>query len=206
VVSPLPGGISNIETFSAKTTNRYEGVVEFSDKTMQIVTTSATWSVVGDAHGAVFNEHCLTADNITSNGAVITVQGAFGGVSGTLDVTVYNDRNDNGIPDWWEIQFFAGATQADPSATCSNGVNTVREAYVAGLDPTDPESEFLTSVLPGNALRWNAISGRVYSVWWTTNLLENFQLLEPKVPWTQGGYTNPAPSKTDYYKIKVEME
>ncbi len=208
VVNRFPGADDRVDALSSKTTNRYEGIVEFSDKSVQYMTESATWSVVGNAHGAVFDEHRLTADSITSNGAVITVQGSYGGFSGTLNVTLYFDRNNNGIPDWWEIQFCGGATDADPSATCSNGVNTVWEAYIAGLDPNDPNAAFLTSIQwnpPQAILGWNTASDRVYSVWWTTNLLENFQPLETNIPWTQGSYTNPDAPPCSFYKIKVEL-
>jgi len=202
-------GFQNVSTLSSKTTNGYEGFVEFSDKSHQNVSTTATWIVIGDAHGAVFDRNRLTADSITSNGAVITIQGSYGGFSGTLGVTLFDDRNNNGIPDWWEIQFFGGATDANPSGTCSNGVNTVWEAYVAGLDPNDPNAAFLTSIQwnpPQAILGWNTASDRVYSVWWTTNLLENFQPLETNLPWTQGSYTNPDAPPCSFYKIKVELE
>jgi len=43
-------------------------------------------------------------------------------------------------------------------------------------------------------------------IWWTTNLLENFQPLETNLLWPQDGYTNPNPNPCDYYKIKVELE
>jgi len=59
-----------------------------------------------------------------------------------------------------------------------NGINTVREAYIAGLNPTNATSRLILNSVSGNAPHWSAISGRVYSIWWTTNLLENFQPLE----------------------------
>ncbi len=127
----------------------------------------------------------------------------------TYDIAFLNsdgDLDDDGLPDWWEEEHFDGETNANPNATCSNGVNTVRQAYVAGLDPNDPDSAFLTSIFLDKVLRWSCVSGRVYSVWWTTNLLESFQPLETNLPWTQGSYTNPDAPPCSYYKIKVELE
>ena len=46
----------------------------------------------------------------------------------------------------------------------------------------------------------------LFSVWWTTNLLENFRPLETNIPWTQGSYTNLDAPPCSYYKIKVELE
>ncbi len=106
----------------------------------------------------------------------------------------------------WQEDHFGGATNANPNATCSNGVNAVWEAYIAGIDPTDPNVAFLTSILPGEILQWSCVSGRVYSVWWTTNLLNDFQPLETNLPWTQGSYTNSDAPPCSYYKINVQLE
>lgn len=83
------------------------------------------------------------------------------------------DLDGDGLPDEWETQYFGGPTNANPIAMASNGVNTVQEAYIAGLDPTSLTNRFLLSILrsPSSVLRWNSVSGRVYSVYWTTNLL-----------------------------------
>ncbi len=115
------------------------------------------------------------------------------------------DSDGDGLPDWWERLYFVGVTNANPVAPCSNGVNTVRHAYIAGFDPNNTDSLFLTSILPGKILQWSCVSGRVYSVWWTTNLLDDFQPLETNLPWTQGSYTNPDAPPCSYYKIKVEL-
>ncbi len=125
----------------------------------------------------------------------------------TVDVGAYEysgDTDSDGLPDEWESQFPGG--DLDPTALCANGINTVREAYIAGLDPTNATSRLMLNPVSGNALHWSAISGRVYSIWWTTNLLENFQPLETNLLWPQGGYTNLNPNPCDYYKIKVELE
>jgi hypothetical protein len=114
--------------------------------------------------------------------------------------------DDDGIPDWWEQKYFGGFTNANPTGICSNGMNTVFEAYIAGLDPNDPQSAFMTSILSGRILQWSAISGRVYSVYWTTNLLNDFQCLESNLPWTCGSFTNSSAVPCGYYKIDVRLE
>jgi len=120
------------------------------------------------------------------------------------------DEDNDEIPNWWESLYFGGPTNANPDAVCSNGVNTVWEAYIAGLDPTDPQSVFLTSVQqcsPQAVLGWNATSGRVYSVWWTTNLLNDFQLIESNLPWTVNSFTDDVhDAEAGFYKIDVRME
>jgi hypothetical protein len=120
------------------------------------------------------------------------------------------DSDADGIPDLWEQQYFGGSTNADPNAFCSNGVNTLIQAYIAGLNPHDPQSRLLISdfrsLTADSALLWNAVSGRVYSVYWTTNLMSSFQCLESNIPWTQGCFTNSAAVPCGYYKIGVRLE
>jgi hypothetical protein len=88
----------------------------------------------------------------------------------------------------------------------STGINTVRQAYIAGLDPNDQQSMLRASVPSnGKELGWNAVSGRVYNVYWTTNLLSGFQCLESNIPWTRGSFTNSTTVPCGYYKIDVRL-
>ncbi len=149
-----------------------------------------------------------TPSETFSNQVQFTVHDAEGStVSREIELVIrpgsITDADLDGLPDEWENRFGGGL---NPTALCANGVNTVREAYIAGLDPTNSTSRLILNPVSGNALHWSAISGRVYSIWWTTNLLESFQPLETNLLWTQGGYTNPNPNPCDYYKIKVELE
>ena len=103
-------------------------------------------------------------------------------------------------------------TNANPAAAASNGVNTVKDCYIAGLDPTDECATFLISdfrpLTSGNTLHWQNVSGRVYSVFWASNLLNGFQPLESNIAYTAVPYTDtnhPAEEK-GFYKIEVELE
>jgi predicted acyl esterase len=118
------------------------------------------------------------------------------------------DTDGDGIPDSWEMLYYGGATNANPNATASNGVNTVLQAYIAGLDPTDPDALFEMSGLQNNVLFWSGVSGRVYTVYWTSNLLSGFQTLEANVPWTGSVFTDSTHSaeQKGFYKIEVKVE
>jgi len=118
------------------------------------------------------------------------------------------DSDSDGLPNWWENTYFGGVTNANPAATASNGVNTVLETYIAGIDPTDPDALFELSDLQGNVLQWSGVSGRVYTVYWTSNLLSGFQTLETNVPWTGTIFTDSTHSAAQegFYKIEVEQE
>jgi hypothetical protein len=114
------------------------------------------------------------------------------------------DSDGDGLPDVWEEAYFGGSTNASPAAMASNGVNTVYEAYVAGIDPTDPKAHFRVSNV-WNTLGWNATSGRVYSIWWSTNLLNGFQPLETNIIWPQNSWTGQADTAEGFYKLDVQL-
>ncbi|MEI7851950.1 MAG: hypothetical protein WCH86_08965, partial [Kiritimatiellales bacterium] len=58
-----------------------------------------------------------------------------------------------------------------------------------------------------NTVTWSPVSGRVYSVYWSTNLMKGFQPLETNIPWTQSSFTNATPDpRVNHYQIKVRMQ
>jgi len=121
------------------------------------------------------------------------------------------DTDADGLPDWWETVYYGCETNANPAAMVPNGVNTVLEAYIAGLDPTDPADFFLISSVfspLSSVLSWNSFSGRVYTIYWTSNLLSGFQTLETNVSWTGSTFTDTTHSAEDqgFYKIDVRVE
>jgi hypothetical protein len=121
------------------------------------------------------------------------------------------DRDTDGIPDNWETQYFGGATNANPTATVSNGVNTVLQCYIAGLNPTSAASFFKVTGLEndgagnGFIVRWSAVSGRVYSVYSVSNLLNNFQGLATNIAFPQSSYTDSVYQAGQFYKIDVRL-
>ena len=125
----------------------------------------------------------------------------------SIEITDSLDDSDNdGLPDDWETEHF-GDLNANPGDIASNGVDTVYSAYIAGLDPTSLTNRFLISNVR-NILQWSASSGRVYSVWWSSNLLSGFQPLESNIPWQAMPFTDtnhPADGQ-GFYKIDVELE
>jgi hypothetical protein len=160
---------------------------------------------------------CINAGNNTYAPAGTDLAGNPRIIDTTVDMGAYeffvgtNDFDGDGLPNEWEADHFGNITNAVGNATCSNSVNNVREAYIAGLDPNDPDSKFLASVFrspTSSILGWNATSGRVYAVQWSTNLLDGFQPLETNIPWTAGGFTDtnhPAGGQI-FYKIDVQFD
>ncbi len=114
------------------------------------------------------------------------------------------DSDADSLPDWWEDLHGFGQTGAVASATASNGVNTLLETYIAGLDPNNADSQLKINTI--GPLQWDAVSGRVYTVYWTSNLLSSFQPLESNL--TGGVYTDSLYSTENkgFYRIEAELE
>ena len=123
-----------------------------------------------------------------------------------------DDIDGDGLPNWWENTYYGSDTAADPNAMASNGINKVYGAYVAGFSPIDPNAGFwVTDHTHGlnHFIEWNGVSGRVYAVYWTSNLLNGFdQPLGANLPWTPDIFTdtNHPASQKGFYKIDVELE
>ena len=120
------------------------------------------------------------------------------------------DADNDGLLDAWETLYFGGPSVVGPKLMCSNGVSTVQEAYVAGLDPTDPEDLLLvggTMQEEFGVLSWPAVEGRLYDVWFSTNLLSGFDLIYSNLPWTQNSIEGDVQAvDSGYYKIEVRLE
>jgi len=123
---------------------------------------------------------------------------------------VVMDIDSDGLPDKWELQYYGGTTNANQAALCANNAQTVMAAYIAGFDPTDPnacfsitDQQFDTS----NTIYWNGVSGRVYSVYWSTNLPDGFQLLQDNVYWTSNNFVDTQHQSEEdvYYKLHVDL-
>ena len=125
------------------------------------------------------------------------------------------DVDGDGIPNDWEIEHFFGPTNANPGAMAANGVNTIKETYIAGLDPANANAFFTVGVnspvAAGHVVRWPSVADRVYNVYRTYDLMTNF----PPAPLASGiGATPTLNIYTDttvevtspsFYRIGVEV-
>lgn len=116
-----------------------------------------------------------------------------------------DDQDADGLPDSWEYQYFGNGTNAIPSADPDGDDYTNEEEYIAGLNPTNADSFIIGSLDVNGVLGWNAVSGRVYNVYWSSNLLSPFSLLYSN--YTGGTFTDGAHSANDegFYRINVEL-
>ncbi len=164
------------------------------------------------------NSLCINGGNNAYASAGNDLAGNPRIIGGTVDMGAYefyavqDDYDSDGIPNGWAAEHFGGINRADANAFCSNGVNSILQAYIAGLDPNDPDSKFSFSVdrsTPfGNVLRWQSVSGREYAVYYSTNLLTGFiPLIQHLVP-GDGTYIDEVYEYDGprYYKIDVQID
>lgn len=142
----------------------------------------------------------------------------WGSRSSSFDVTVNapagNDADSDGIPDSWETLYFGGATNAVAGEDSDgDGFSNLQE-YISGFNPTNRASCFkvntfeMPSVTNGGfVVRWSAVTGRVYGIYWATNLLNSFQPLKTNIVWPQASYTDTVHNAEfrNFYKVKVQL-
>ncbi len=97
--------------------------------------------------------------------------------SATPELSALIDRDETGLPDWWEIANFGGPS--DPDADSDGDRMNNRSEYLAGTDPNDPQSVFRLEITdaPLSAeplLRWNVQQGRRATLLRGTNVYGPF--------------------------------
>lgn len=123
--------------------------------------TAVTWGVASGPISGISPGGIATAATVYQNSAA-TVQGTFGGFTGTLGLTVVNVDTDDlgtyasdGLDDAWQVQFFGlNNPLAAPGVDASGTGQTNLFKFIAGLNPVDPASRFIvdTQAVPGAPL------------------------------------------------------
>jgi len=134
---------------------------------------------------------------------------------GRLNLQRMVDTDGNGLPDWWELQYFGHLTGTDPTVDPDHdGMNNLAE-WVAGTNPTNAASNLrLTLVsatnVSGIVVSWSSVAGKAYWLERSTNLLTGFNAIVT----TNVAATAPANTQTDtailpvnarFYRVGVQQ-
>jgi hypothetical protein len=114
----------------------------------------------------------------------------------------------NGTPYPWLDQYGLTDYEADDVLDQdADGLLTWQE-YIAGTVPTNKASSFIVTQSPADVLNWTAVPGRVYSVYWSTDLkYVGFTSLANNIMPPQNSYTNTTPGSTvNFYRMRVRLQ
>lgn len=106
---------------------------------------------------------------------------AEGGSRHLLLTSLAGDGDGDGLPDWWESDYFSSRTAASAAADTDGDLMSNRSEYVAGTDPLDASSllaivSLSTSVSNDFVLSWQSVSNRTYCINRTNTVLNGFSL------------------------------
>ncbi|MEI6537250.1 MAG: hypothetical protein WCN98_18045, partial [Verrucomicrobiaceae bacterium] len=120
------------------------------------------------------------------------------------------DANLNGIPDWWEAQYFdlSTAIAPDPNAdTDGNGLSNMQE-FIFGTNPRGVSHVVPTLQNPSQpVISWASISGRYYSLESSPDLI-HWQQVTSLQPGTGDTMTFTEPQSVtgaNFYRIRVTL-
>ena len=112
----------------------------------------------------------------------------------------------NGTPYAWLDQYGLTNYVADAVLDQDNDGLLTWQEYIAGTDPTNSASCFKTAQATRNTITWTAQSNRIYSVYWSTNLVKGFANLQDNITLPQNSYTNTTPDGiVNHYQVKVRL-
>jgi subtilisin family serine protease len=124
------------------------------------------------------------------------------------------DTDGNGLPDWWELEYFGHLTGTDPNADPDHdGMSNLAE-WIAGTNPTNAASSLrLTLVSATNAsgtvVSWSSVAGKNYWLERSTNLPTGFSTISTNIAATAptNTFTDTAilPGSTRFYRVGVQQ-
>jgi len=170
------------------------------------ITHTVVWNAVRDL-GAGFTNYIL----LQARAHDVSLTGNW---SPAVAYSLVIPGDTNGLPDWWELQYF-GTTGVDPNADPDGDGFSNWQEYTADTDPTDASSFLrITGVVResgGVRVNWQGgIEARQFlqrsSGLGGTNLWINLLTTNPPTPITNSylDLSNPGTNSANFYRIRVE--
>jgi subtilisin family serine protease len=125
------------------------------------------------------------------------------------------DTDGNGLPDWWELEYFGHLTGTDPNADPDqDGMNNLAE-WIAGTNPTNAASSLRLTLesatnSSGTVVSWSSVAGKNYWLERSTNLMTGFDSIvstnvAATAPTNTLTDTNVLPGSTRFYRVGVQQ-
>ena len=196
--SPVSLLIQGNTTFIAGSTFRCRGTTHTESDLLNIEgTISGTCTVVPDKEPAAIpvNKVVIASLNGFYNNFSLSAadQQDWHLVSLGADLKLTHltgDSDGNGLPDWYELEYFSVRTNTPPQGHGDDDTLTNEEEWIAGTDPTDGDSVFMITELTNlggtsNLVEWTSVAGRQYSLYYGSNVASRTTALmedEPATP------------------------
>jgi len=107
--------------------------------------------------------------------------------------TIPHDFDSDGLPDAWELSYRGSLLDLGPGDFDGDGQSDWAE-FIAGTLAIDAESllefTYCQSDDDGIVMGWESVSGRVYSVSWSSNLTAQFLPIAENLAYPRGSYTD----------------
>ncbi|MDF7826657.1 acetylxylan esterase [Pontiellaceae bacterium B12227] len=106
----------------------------------------------------------------------------------------------------WIRGFGLSGADLSMSANPDGDAYTNEKEFIAGLNPSIFDAFEISNFTAGvsNSFEWTAVSGRLYNVFWASNLVDGFSLVESNA--VNGRYIDSDSHEQGFYKITVELE
>ena len=137
---------------------------------------------------------------------------------GVVDMGAYeyynedDDEDGDGMPNWWEATHFGSILGSAPTDDYDNDLFDNISEWIAGTNPSDPNSVFVVSVstnqIPtGFVIEWTSVEGRSYSVRWRETLTDDYEVLQDEIEYPQNSYTDTLHNaeSSGFYRVEVRM-
>ena len=131
---------------------------------------------------------------------------------GRLNLQRIVDTDLNGLPDWWELQYFGNLMGSNTNADFNNNGMSLLADWLAGLNPTNTAAGLSLNLLSVTTnfvqLSWPSVAGKIYQLESTTDLLNTpFVAFLTNLPATAPTNfvtdTNPSPDQVRFYRVGV---
>ncbi len=191
---------------------------------LEASTDGSAWSGLWTRSGALGNQWNTNTVSLSAYAGRTNVQLRFRGTTRAninfrtgdmaLDlITVREnsspDSDGDGLPDTWEILYFGDPANADPADPAANGIDTLLESYIAGLDPTDPQAVLQLNIArPAGGetiLQWTPTTGRLYSVQGAADPSTGFLPLRTNLTAPQSSWTDAVEQTRRFYRLDVRI-
>ncbi len=147
-------------------------------------------------------------NSIYSQGVIASYK--YDSAHNVREIKLIQDTDDDGLPDYWEMLYFGSLTATDGTSDFDgDGLSDYAE-YLAGTDPTDPNSSMSFSGCWGGYsgpsgfnIVWSSSSNRNYAIEWTCSLMTNFTMLVTNIPGAppQNQYFHETMESNAFYRV-----